>query len=90
MLFHYRLDSPVDEEFERITALCASALRVPICLVSLVDEKRQWFLSNRGLGKVKETGRELAFCAHAILPKPGQRPARKEKRFRGLDASRTI
>ena len=27
------LDSPVDEEFERITALCASALRVPICLV---------------------------------------------------------
>mmetsp|Transcript_9983 Transcript_9983/g.29866 ORF Transcript_9983/g.29866 Transcript_9983/m.29866 type:complete len:711 (-) Transcript_9983:22-2154(-) len=68
------LDSPVDEEFERITALCASALRVPICLVSLVDEKRQWFLSNRGLGKVKETGRELAFCAHAIMPKPGARP----------------
>ena len=41
---------------------------MPICLVSLVDERRQWFLSNRGLGDTRETGREIAFCAHSIMP----------------------
>jgi len=68
------LDSPKDEEFERITALCGSALDVPICLVSLVDERRQWFLSNRGLGATKETGREIAFCAHSIMPSEDNKP----------------
>merc|ERR1711881_672018 len=29
---------------------------------------RQWFLSNRGLGDTRETGREIAFCAHSIMP----------------------
>lgn len=62
------LDTPRDQEFERITALCGTALNVPICLVSLVDERRQWFLSNRGLGETRETGREIAFCAHSIMP----------------------
>merc|ERR1712072_149711 len=52
------LDTPRHQEFERITALCGTALNVPICLVSLVDERRQWFLSNRGLGDTRETGRE--------------------------------
>lgn len=34
--------------------------------VSLVDLGRQWFMSNRGLGDVRETPRSQAFCAHAI------------------------
>ncbi|KAH8049000.1 phosphorelay sensor kinase [Aureococcus anophagefferens] len=63
------LDVPKQEEFERITSLCGAALDVPVCLVSLVDAQRQWFLSNRGLGDVRETGRELAFCGHAIMPR---------------------
>ena len=86
-----RLDSPKDEEFERITALCGSALDVPICLVSLVDERRQWFLSNRGLGATKETGREIAFCARgggagtkrSLVPSPSE-PRRR--RGRGGDS----
>jgi GAF domain-containing protein len=60
------LDNDREESFERITALGARIFEAPICLVSLVDLGRQWFLSNRGLGSVRETPRRLAFCAHAI------------------------
>ena len=61
------LDTGFEESFDAITALAARLFNVPICLVSLVDEKRQWFKSNHGLD-VRETCRDRAFCAHAILP----------------------
>lgn len=60
------LDTEAEPSFDRITALAARVLRVPICLVSLVDADRQWFKSCVGLG-VRETGRDISFCAHAIL-----------------------
>ena len=41
------LDSDHEEKFERITALASRIFVVPICLISLVDIGRQWFLSNR-------------------------------------------
>mmetsp|Transcript_20873 Transcript_20873/g.23674 ORF Transcript_20873/g.23674 Transcript_20873/m.23674 type:complete len:876 (-) Transcript_20873:83-2710(-) len=61
------LDIDTDQSFERITSLSARIFSVPICLVSIVDLGRQWFASNRGLGMVKETERNVAFCAHTIL-----------------------
>jgi CheY-like chemotaxis protein len=63
------LDAEREESFERITALACRIFNVPIALVSLVDLGRQWFMSNRGLGSVRETPRKYAFCAHAILNK---------------------
>lgn len=59
------LDTPPDELFDQLTRLTSAALGVPISLVSLIDERRQWFKSRVGLG-VSETARELAFCDHAI------------------------
>lgn len=63
------LDAEREKVFERITGLAARLFKVPIALVSLVDLGRQWFMSNRGLGDVRETPRNVAFCAHAIMLK---------------------
>ena len=60
------LDSNREPAFERLTGLAQRFFDVPIALVSLIDIGRQWFMSNRGLGDVRETPRKVAFCAHAI------------------------
>lgn len=59
------LDTPQEEAFDRVTKLAAQVFGVPIALVTLVDEQRQWFKSHHGL-TVTETPREHAFCAYAI------------------------
>ncbi|MHA7066850.1 sensor domain-containing phosphodiesterase, partial [Azospirillum argentinense] len=43
------LDTPAEEVFDRITTLAARYFGMPIALVSLVDETRQWFKSHYGL-----------------------------------------
>ena len=59
------LDTPDEPAFDDLTQLAATALHMPIALVSLIDGERQWFKSRVGL-TVCQTAREWAFCAHAI------------------------
>ena len=60
------LDSPPEERFDRITAFAAQEFDMPIVLLSLIDENRQWFKARFGL-QACETHRDISFCGHAIL-----------------------
>jgi len=62
------LDTSSEERFDRLTRMAKRMFNVPIALVSLVDENRQWFKSCIGLS-VRETPRDISFCGHAILGK---------------------
>lgn len=60
------LDTPPEREFDDLARLAAHVAGMPIALVTLVDEKRQWFKARVGL-VARETPRDVSFCAHAIL-----------------------
>ena len=76
------LDTKTEQAYDDLTALAAQICDVPVAMVSLVDESRQWFKSKLGLNR-QETPRDVAFCAHAILkPEPLiVRDALKDGRF---------
>ncbi len=59
------LDTPSEERFDRITRLATHLFSVPISLVTLVEEQRQWFKSVQGLS-ICETPRDQSFCAYAL------------------------
>lgn len=59
------LDTGSEAAFDEVTGLAAELLQMPIALVSLVDETRQWFKSHHGL-EVEQYPRAISFCAHAI------------------------
>jgi len=60
------LDAPVEEAFDRLTRLATRLLGVPVSLVSLVDDERQFFLSAVGLegaaAEERETPLSHSFC----------------------------
>ena len=62
-LYHV-LESGPDSELDDITRLTAELLGVPICLISISDEHRQWFKSRVGID-VCEVPRKNAFCDYA-------------------------
>lgn len=59
------LDTPPEDDLNDLVRLAAQICAAPIALISLVDERRQWFKAAYGTNLV-ETAREFSFCAHAI------------------------
>ncbi len=59
------LDTPPEQALDDLAALAAQICAVPIALVSLVDEHRQWFKARVGLERT-ETPRDVSFCTHAL------------------------
>lgn len=60
------LDTPPEERFDRLTAFAAQEFDMPIVLLTLIDDQRQWFKSHHGVD-VCETDRSISFCGHTIL-----------------------
>jgi GAF domain-containing protein len=66
VLWQYEvLDTVPEEVFDDLTELAARICEAPIGLISLVDERRQWFKSRVGV-TLTETSRDVSFCAYAI------------------------
>ncbi|HEY0393614.1 MAG TPA: ATP-binding protein [Candidatus Elarobacter sp.] len=60
------LDTPSEPLFDAFTRLASSLCETPMSLITLIDTDRQWFKSAVGL-ELRQTAREIAFCAHTIL-----------------------
>jgi diguanylate cyclase (GGDEF)-like protein/PAS domain S-box-containing protein len=59
------MDTEREPEFDELIETAAAICDAPISLVTLLDDKRQWFKAAVGLG-LRETPREIAFCGQAI------------------------
>jgi len=60
------LDTPPEADFDDVTALAAAICEVPICAINLIEDRRQWFKSEIGLG-VREMPLDISICAKALL-----------------------
>ena len=59
------VDTLREDVYDRAVRLSSMIFDVPVSLVTLIDNDRQWFKAVYGLD-VTETPREWAFCDHAI------------------------
>jgi PAS domain S-box-containing protein len=64
-LRQYPLDSCPEPAFDDLAALAARICETPIALISLVDERRQWFKSRLGL-PAREIPHDISFCRYTI------------------------
>ncbi|WKL49687.1 ATP-binding protein [Flavobacterium pectinovorum] len=60
------LDSLPEHAFDDATKLVSYICGVPIAHISFIDETRQWFKSEIGIG-VSEVPREISFCRYTIM-----------------------
>ena len=60
------LDTAPDVTLDALMVMCAEIFHVPVALVSLVDQHRQWFKAKHNF-EANATGRAESFCAWTML-----------------------
>ena len=78
------LDTPPEPEFDDLVLLAARLCEAPVALISLIEDRRQWFKAELGLG-VRETPLDLSICAKVVF-QPGLTVVRdmtQDRRFSG-------
>jgi signal transduction histidine kinase/CheY-like chemotaxis protein len=60
------LDTLPEYAFDDATALVSYICGVPIAHISFIDENRQWFKSEIGIG-ISEIPRDISFCRYTIM-----------------------
>ncbi len=64
------LDTPSEESFDRLARLATKLLHVPVALITLVEQDRQYFKSCVGLAEPwasqRETSLTHSFCQHVV------------------------
>ncbi|MGH6887258.1 MAG: histidine kinase, partial [Geminicoccales bacterium] len=61
------LDTPPEFAHDALTELAAEICNCPVALISLIDERRQWFKSKYGLpADFAECPREMTVCTTTI------------------------
>ena len=59
------LDTAAEEAFDRIAQLASAFYHTPIALISMMEEKRQWFKAAIG-AQLEDSPRDIALCNHVI------------------------
>lgn len=62
------MDSPADPVLDDLVRTAALVVDVPISLISLMDDRRQWFKASFGMPR-GQSGLDVAFCSRLLEPR---------------------
>lgn len=65
LLTYNIIDTLKEEEFDKLAQLASIICETPIALISLIDDKRQWYKAKVGIEQA-EMPKELTFCQYTI------------------------
>jgi PAS domain S-box-containing protein len=60
------LDTPPEPAFDDLVRVAAHVCDAPLAVVNLIEDRRQWFKAEVGLG-VRELPLDVSICKHALL-----------------------
>jgi len=65
LLSYNIIDTLKEKEFDKLAQLASIICETPIALISLIDDKRQWYKAKIGID-IEEMPKELTFCQYTI------------------------
>ncbi|MCO6162826.1 ATP-binding protein [Flavobacterium sp. NRK F7] len=65
LLSYNVIDTLKEKEFDKLAQLASIICETPIALISLIDDKKQWFKAKIGID-VDEMPKEITFCQYTI------------------------